>query len=1183
MKKVLYFILCFIISNAALAQLSDIQPPDLRGLSGGKAILVRISEAEFGNYFRGGLEPAQPFPSFVPGDTLDFYNTLQYWWIIFGLEESDPKKVLIYNPSRKQWLVNREGIGIFSAIGSAFTGNNNIRGEYLFDCSLTYEEVVRAHNSSRNPTVTFKGTNSGIYRRWATTKDRLFNQRIALGFVDDSNVDTNAWNTNFRLEFPFDNSYVAVPFYGSSNHSINIPGDYTQVRANSTISDNKAVVVSYQAMPLSNKFDARMFKVDIDDQNSDIEIGLIDYKNTYYKVGYYRSNNGNRKPTSGIKIKNGKVYLFSTGQADKLTSFNVNQTIYFGYTSGKLNAFQGSRSEQLTGVPTPLLLNKSADARSRLLCIVKRGNIKISYSLKSILFLEANNGEMDNSNPYVSTDPKFGNYNVNKGYGFDWTAPTYNLRYKSGGSARNEVVQSPFYSNTPRFSGVANKYSPRGEFMGGADFDPGTGWELIKADFGYDNNGAKPVQNLRNEPYMILYNRTSGKLRVFLYLNNTSIANNLRVSIKDGPNNAISQYRPAKLWGGFLQGKALNDNALSVDPYNKTVELNSSSSGAFVYADFTLTYDPCIQFFESNLQVEVHKVTSGTLKIVGRTLGGSVPAGSPSINDWLSNSDDYLTGVLDTPYGSQQRTLGDVSFRNFTQWGGREWRNEASFVQPGKKIQQWERDAARLQYQAEASMASAEFLNMGGKILKGSGKVAGIVEPPFVKPGKALEAAGEYMEAAAAGIKGGARIAKAHALKLRWQNLKDTPDRTIPVTFPEPQPSVVFSELALNGTISISTKLFDDVIITTPGSKNSDQAPSEYRNGSKGAYPVYNERPGLFNMLYKPEITLVLATSYNPSSLSSTRGARLVFKKRPYLASNMNRVLGHNVGVYRVRAIVTNYDSAGNVIDVPKGTKAYSFTYNRDRRYNMPDQLDISELIAPEIWSTIRTRYNQDSSSSTSAKINNIQNYLRDSGIKIELEIEAYDFFGKNPDGTYLGSSVRQSFDTDTEIIYKNPLNGASWNNGLSNERNLENITSTLNIRTADIQPWGNKYIISDIESSYATNMRTYCNSIPVAVAKTVDEEVYDIVKEKKKIKVFPNPSGGEFNVSYTTKDRGEITLTIIDLSGRVIVQHKDISGKIGEQKRAQIQVNDSKSGIYLLMVRFKNGESYSHKIMVKK
>ncbi len=44
----------------------------------------------------------------------------------------------------------------------------------------------------------------------------------------------------------------------------------------------------------------------------------------------------------------------------------------------------------------------------------------------------------------------------------------------------------------------------------------------------------------------------------------------------------------------------------------------------------------------------------------------------------------------------------------------------------------------------------------------------------------------------------------------------------------------------------------------------------------------------------------------------------------------------------------------------------------RNSKYDILEQLDISDLIASEIWNTIRFRYNQDGSSNTTTKINNM-------------------------------------------------------------------------------------------------------------------------------------------------------------------------------------------------------------------
>ncbi len=975
--------------------------------------------------------------------------------------------------------------------------------------------------------------------------------------------------------------YLPVPMEASSSHIItpNIALSQTSISAPpGTITDNKANVVSMQGLAI-NGAKAATFLIYPSNQTTNAEIGLLDLGVNYYKASAYQSNDGFRKLKSGLRIKNNKYYLFN-GPTEVDTGIetytNTHIPIILTYTDNKIQV--KNLSSQIVGellLPTHTVLSKKLDL-TRLMTTVRSGSIIIRYKPSDgLFFFDYDNAVFNNlpsSLDYVSTDPYFSNTENDQVLPkFDWMTESYNLRYKSNGVTVDEIVQSPFFSNS--YPDIANRHDASGKFIGGGDYKSEDGWEMIKVNFGYDHN-LNPLSDLklRNEPYMILYNRVQGTLRVFIYLNNSSIANNLSISLKNGPNTGISEVRPAKIWGSYLQGKALNDPELSDAPYTKTVKLPSSSSGSFVYADFQMSYDPCIEFYESNIQIEVNKVTSGSLKIVGRSLGGSIPVGSPAIDNWLINSNNYLTGVLETPYGTQQNTLGDVSFRNFDRWGKDDWSNTANFVLPGKKIQAWQREAARLEYEANTTLSAAAFVTATGKTLKGSAKIAQVANPPFVNPGKVMEGAGELVEAGASFMKGGAIALRAQASRLKYDNLRDTPDKNIDVALPNPQPSVVFSELALSGTLQISTPLFDDVVITTPGSKNSHLAPAEYVNGSKGSYPLYNEKLGVFNMLYKPEFSIVFKAK-NFNSVSPTylnRGVALELDSKFHIASGLNKIKGFDSGYLMAYLVVRTFDVVENTW-VSKMGKPY--LVNPQIYNSFPYILDISDLVSYDLWSKVKN------AALSNMQQNSFKNLIKEN-IQVSLQVEAFNHFGKLENGQYQGAFISQSFESDLlDIGYT-----SDWVNSYSVTENILSSQPTPDGKS----PFGDDFVIWDGMNDYKSKMEEYCccqvpNTSKMSQKGSQEKGKYDLTEEVEDILVYPNPSGGEFTVNYMAKAKGNIVLSITDINARTIISHNDIANEKGDGKVAKININDTSSGVYILNVQFENGEGYTRKIVVEK
>ena len=190
------------------------------------------------------------------------------------------------------------------------------------------------------------------------------------------------------------------------------------------------------------------------------------------------------------------------------------------------------------------------------------------------------------------------------------------------------------------FAGIAANYSLNGDYIGGEDFSPGEGWELIKANLGYFADGIA-LSQAPIHPYVIMYDRIAATLRVFVYTNNQSIANQLNVSLRIDPglpNNASDdqQYAP-KLWGSLQQFQALDQVVSSA--YGRAIPFNGGAGRSWYFADFVMEYDPCITFFESSIKLEVSKTTQGDLTMVGRLEGGSIPAGTPEYDNWQTNKD----------------------------------------------------------------------------------------------------------------------------------------------------------------------------------------------------------------------------------------------------------------------------------------------------------------------------------------------------------------------------------------------------------------------------------------------------------------------------------------------------------------------------------------------------------------
>ena len=1106
----------------------------------------------------------------------DESDNRQLWWII---QDYEYHAFALVNASRiDQWLyynVSTESLSITE--NDKKISDNPLLGEYLeqqyffefdiFDPELTSSYAIR-------------NLYSKSYLKTANLDSEYSNWRLGIGdFV------SNQHSMYFNLEVFQGYSggeFVYLPMSETDSHTQTKEDRSLNIEAAHLITTNKSFLSSSYGFLINRLGGENMFKVAFNSLVTEAVIGLLHYRATIFNNAFYQKK-GNRKPIAGIRIKGNDISLFNKDNVVS-THFKKEIPIIFGYKNGELIASQNGETKRIGGVPTPTLLNSTNGNKIKLLMQLPYGGISIGYNPSILLFGNDFEGEdhvpIVMTNPYMSVleDPE------KRTTEFDWTAKTYRLRHRDG-IIFNEEVQSPFYYNgKEEFGAIVAKHDFDGRYLGGEDFEYYDGWELIAHDFGYDRFGnEKPSSELRGEPYMILYNRYTSRLRVFVYINNQTIANNLKITLSDGPRTGtLEKYRPARLWGSYLQGRALNDPQLSTAEYSKMMQLKSTRG--FYFTDFTLSYSPCISKYESNLRITVSKVTQGDLEIVGKTQGGVIPVNSPAISDWLSNSNHYLTGVLNTPYGELSTTLGDINFRNFDRWGQQEWNNTASFVLPGKKVQAWEREFTKLQHQGLGTISSGEFISGAGKIAMGGALLATAADITHVST-KIAVGIGTIAYGTGRIMKGNGFALRARAWKLKYDNLRDVPDKNIKVTLPPPQPSVVFSELVAKGKLSIETLVFDDVIITTPGSKYSTLAPNIHREGSKGSYPLYNQSLGAFNLLYQPNIALSIVKQ------SKDFGGYIRLKKRPYVAINGN--IDYLGGFFMVNYVVTTYDVSGYSTE-SKRSKPYLLT---DRKIHevkfFPMELDISELLDKK---TLLANINQYKSNGG----DNIENKIND-WVTVDLEIEFFGYTGKNNDGTYGVADLSNTYKSDQVSSYEDATGiDEDISSLLINFSDLSFGDSYLG---NDIELWGENYLISSTTEGYSEKMDQYCecNSSKISARKLKrlkrklengffaskakntqgdDDSLINIEEKESIVVVYPNPSDGIFTVDYLPKEEGKIELLIYDTNGTLLVTHTDYASSTHLIKKAKMNISSLHSGIYIFEIRHESGKRYTRKLI---
>lgn len=229
-----------------------------------------------------------------------------------------------------------------------------------------------------------------------------------------------------------------------------------------------------------------------------------------------------------------------------------------------------------------------------------------------------------------------------------------------------DSVPLPYYCLKPPGSGSCdneNLYYFHDLEKTKQDIRPEEGWELIIADFG------SPIVRIEN-PRFILYNKYTGKLRIFVLI--TDELDFEHVSLWTKMNNQQPNYRNAAL---FQFVKGIGNSLDDWDPLLSTSAINKyeSQSNYWVWTEFQTSYDPCTcngSLNSKRLSTEIRSFKSDSVKLFasgtitqiikngnaygqnGESGGGSnnfldnlnngAEAASKGYNSWKSLSNNYM-------------------------------------------------------------------------------------------------------------------------------------------------------------------------------------------------------------------------------------------------------------------------------------------------------------------------------------------------------------------------------------------------------------------------------------------------------------------------------------------------------------------------------------------------------------
>ncbi len=428
----------------------------------------------------------------------------------------------------------------------------------------------------------------------------------------------------------------------------------------------------------------------------------------------------------------------------------------------------------------------------------------------------------DPSNPSNSSLPdgnsQFENY-------FDWNLPNFqetqltNMQYNQN-MLHIMNPQAPSYLNYIYY---------------GEDPNPENGWELMLLNTGtFPNLDNLPNGTHPDVPYIILYNRYSGLLRIFAnygdgYLPSGISIDAVKVILKfDHPEFINGIYRLSENYD-----KAIDQPTSAKETVSLAKHPNSPKD--WFVGEFQMAYDPCICYYPSNLRLDFGFIESEDLELHGRAISYE----DDLIDNGVVTPKDYLSSF---DYTGNSANGGVLIYRTL----------EGMITDYETKMNDYKLklDAVN-EYNAEVKRNLVVMKLLKQVVIQG-GNATTTALTGFPWFGDAINFANDLIGDTAIKrkdiIKAAEKILGKEFDKYVAKNFVQQTPPTKPIT-----PVATFTEMHFKGTLTNETTI-DGPNFYTPGSYGTDGTGSPSVVGNELQYPIYNEPTGSFALLRTPKI-----------------------------------------------------------------------------------------------------------------------------------------------------------------------------------------------------------------------------------------------------------------------------------------------------------------------------------------
>lgn len=787
----------------------------------------------------------------------------------------------------------------------------------------------------------------------------------------------------------------------------------------------------------------------------------------------------------------------------------------------------------------------------------------------------------DPANPSPALNSTNPSYWTNQ---FDWTDQTFsvnssNYTYAPLPNANWPTVQSPFWNNQ-------NTDLDYLFYFQDSDFKHEDGWELIKRGFGFVMGGdpLNPASTAGTPdpstqlvgPYLILYNRYHGILRVFGTIGNPNIFGYNAVQIKL----SFSSNQPNV--SGLLRYHSPYDQPL--DQKTEIHEVTSASSfpnsqTLFFHADFPVAYDPCTCSYGSALEVSFRLIDEMQVDLEGRIAALTTPIASIANGNGTIGGNDFLTAL--------HREGDDVEA------GVTTYKRTQDLIQRYKDIaDEREQQAAQAAQDGKfpkGLKTALDFLDLGLS-LAGVPSVSGFLFDSLVdKKGKWTASGNKYKDAAkAVGYLG----------KFASKQIK------VPPTSSSPIPdlgSIIEGEMTFTGTIKDEDSYGAGIVIKNPGSLNASTA-------LEREYPQYNEAMGIFAVLESPELIYdffvinhwgdIVTTFESLGDLKYTFNPALPidFDKTKILASieievipgfgtlsslGMPGPMSHNRNVFQVAAPQI-YTTPWVDLACLKNLDAQVGEHADLLQFNLKLLVHVEYLTNGSDGEP-----NRHLLQVTVPMTKTLDNTLN----PLEMQIEDLPFDETFDLATFFTASETIQVWNDVDInaslyIDPNAPLGTEVTIIAGNSINVDpNVTIGPGINLVIESPaLCNAPIVQTIVDQTYCQQKYKAHELPAnkmrKFGKTIsNRREGNPVLWEESLRAFPNPSNGNFEIQYTLTNESVVDLIVHDNVGRKVMVPVSASSQAAGKHSTTISLQDQPSGMYHAILRV-NGKAHSLKLV---